>query len=437
MLSRATARSAVLLALLLAGTAQAVQPHDTGDRPPLAAGVVVAPQPLPGPPRLQRTAAEPAPLGERVRAALQRAGATTVSAAVDVDGLGAVLRVDAAHALPPASTQKTFVASAALLGLPAGYRWRTEAAARTTPAAGRLPGGLWLVAGGDPYLTSTGLRSLARGVRAQGITYVTGDLLLDDGRYDARRSVSGWKGSYVPDESGPLSALAVDGNAWRRDRAFLADPALAGAQRFRDALRAEGVVVHGVIRRYPRPEQARALATVQSGPVGDVLRRALKSSDNFAAELVLKELGRTVRGAGSSAAGYQAVGDLLAPRGVTPGTGTDGSGLSAYDRQTTGGQLQLLQAVQRDAAAGPALLRALPVACRDGTLVRRMCGTAAEGRLAAKTGTLPGVRSLAGYTTTASGRAVQFAFVLTGVRDSAAARAALDAAAVELAAATE
>ena len=433
----------------LTGTAQAVLPHDTPGREALAAGVVVAPQPiervvLRAPKAgLLRTGAAAAPedaglpLPERIRNALLRSGATTVSAAVDVDGLGEVLRMDAAHPLPPASTQKSFVSTAALLGLPPGYRWSTDVAARTTPTAGRLPGGLWLVGGGDPYLTRTGLRGLARSVRASGITYVTGDLLLDDSRYDARRNVDGWKSDYVPEESGPLSSLAVDRNAFRRDRAFLTDPAVPIAQLFRDALSAEGVVVHGVIRRNRRPADARAVASVQSGPVADVVRRLLKNSDNFAAELVLKEVGRTVRGAGSSAAGTQAMADLLRAQGVPTGPGTDGSGLSSRNRQQATAQLLLLQAAARDAAVGPALRKALPIACRDGTLEKRMCNSAASGRLMAKTGTLPGVRALAGYTTTASGRAVQFSFVLTGVSDGTAARNALDAAGIVLASASE
>ncbi|MEO6205384.1 MAG: D-alanyl-D-alanine carboxypeptidase/D-alanyl-D-alanine-endopeptidase, partial [Mycobacteriales bacterium] len=438
-------RTTVLLALLcllgLTGTAQAVVPHDVLPRPALSAGVVVAPQVVQPQGSLLRFGSasdNELSLADRVRAALSRSSAVTVSAAVDVDGLGQVLRTDSGHALPPASTQKSYVATAALLALPEKYRWTTEVAARTTPTAGRLPGGLWLVAGGDPYLSKLGLRGLARSVRASGITYVTGDLLLDDSRYDNQRRVSGWKTEYVPEQSGPLSALVVDRNTWRRDRAFLADPAVPIAALFRDYLQAEGVVVHGVIRRNRRPADARSVATTQSGPVADVVRRILKNSDNFAAELLLKEVGRKVSGTGTSAAGMTGVRSVLSARGVPVGVGSDGSGLSSQDRQTTGGQLLLLQAAAADAAAaGPELLRALPLACRDGTLKTRMCNSAASGRLSAKTGTLPGIRSLVGYTTTASGRSVQFAFQLTGVQDGIAARDAMDAAAIVLASATE
>ncbi|MCA1712995.1 MAG: D-alanyl-D-alanine carboxypeptidase/D-alanyl-D-alanine-endopeptidase [Actinobacteria bacterium] len=431
---RRTALSLSLVAVLAAsGSALAAEAGpEIGAPAPLAAGVVVRPMVLA---TGSTTPAED--LGARVEAALRTSGATTIAAAVDVDGLGEVYRHEAAHALPPASTQKTFTGLAALLAVPPGTRFTTEVAARTTPTAGRLPGSLWLVAGGDPYLTKTGLRGLAHQVRGTGITYVTGDLLLDDSRYDARRRVPGWKSAYVPDESGPLSALAVDRNGYRDDSGFLSDPALPNTTLFRSYLAAEGVTVHGVVRRYHRPVDARTVAVVTSGPIADVVRRALKRSDNFAAELLLKEVGKAVRNDGSSAGGYAAMSDVLGTRGVPVGTGTDGSGLSSYDRQTPGGQLMLLKAAEQDPAVGTAFRRALPIACQDGTLEKRMCGTAAAGRLSAKTGTLPGARALSGYTTTASGRKVWFSFQLTAFSNGTTARNAIDRAAVVLASAQE
>ena len=428
-------RTALALALLasvaVSGTAVALQPPPPGATTEVGADVVVKPV------ALVRAADSGAGLGERVRAALASSGATTAAAAVEVDGLGQVLRQEAGHALPPASTQKSFTGVAALLALPPGMRFTTEAAARTTPAAGRLPGGLWLVGGGDPYLTRSGLRALARSVRASGITSDGGDLLIDDSRYDAKRRASGWTSSYVPDESGPLSSLAVERNAYRRDSAFVSDPALPNARLFREYLAAEGVRVHGVTRRNRRPADAHTVAVQQSGPLADVLRRALKASDNFAAEMVLKEVGKVVRGEGSSRAGYAAVVQILGAQGVAAGSGTDGSGLSVYNRQTPGAQVALLKLADESATAHAAFRRALPIACHDGTLKTRMCNTAAAGRVSAKTGTLPGVRALSGYTRTASGRTVWFSFQLTGVHDGTRARNALDRAAVVLASATE
>jgi D-alanyl-D-alanine carboxypeptidase/D-alanyl-D-alanine-endopeptidase (penicillin-binding protein 4) len=363
--------------------------------------------------------------------ALAGSTAGTLSAAVDVDGVGPVLRRDSAHALPPASTRKSFVVSAALLALGRDARTPTSVAATATVTAGRLPGSLWLVAGGDPYLTTAGLTVLAARVRAGGVTVVRGDLLLDDTRYDGLRRAPGWKAGFVPDELGPLSALALDGNAGRRDAAYLRDPALPNTERFRALLAAQGVRVLGRVRRAPRPASARTLTTHDSLPLSAVTTRLLKASDNFAAEMLLKEVGRRVGGVGSTAVGVSAVRTVLTARGVDVGPAVDGSGLSAWDQETTAGQLSLLRAV--DASPVAASLRAaLPVACVDGTLVHRMCGTAGAGTVVAKTGTLSGETALAGYTVTRTGRRVLFAFQLTGLRSSASGRAAIDRAVVAL-----
>ncbi|MCU1692858.1 MAG: D-alanyl-D-alanine carboxypeptidase/D-alanyl-D-alanine-endopeptidase [Frankiales bacterium] len=420
----------------LAAPAAAMLPVD----PEPAAVAVLSPQ-LDVAPRqvlLTQAAEQPhatASLGSRVSAALSASTARTVSAAVDVDGLGTVLRRDASHALPPASTQKSFVATAALLAVGADTRMRTEVAATGTATAGVLAGPLYLVAGGDPYLTKAGLQAMAKAVHDSGITVVQG-LRLDDSRYDALRRNPGWKSSWVPGELGPLSAFALDRNASRRDSAYLRDPALPNAVVFRDLLQAEGVTVNGSVSRARRPASATTVAERVSGPLSAVTSRLLKASDNFAAELLLKEVGRVVRGEGSSKAGLAAVKSVLSEQGVPFGAGADGSGLSSVDRQTTSSQVLLLGAAARSSVA--AQLRAgLPVACVDGTLKKRMCGTAGAGNITAKTGTLSGVTALSGYATTRSGRAVRFSFQLTGVQNSTKARAAIDKACVLLASATE
>ena len=58
-----------------------------------------------------------------------------------------------------------------------------------------------------------------------------------------------------------------------------------------------------------------------------------------------------------------------------------------------------------------ALLAALPVAGRSGTLAFRMRRTAAQDRCQAKTGTLSNVSALAGYCSAANGHLLAFAFI--------------------------
>ena len=431
---------AVVMGVLVAPASAGVDSGPWKQVGNVVAGAAVEPRAI----ALEDEADDPAPatpaqrdaLRRRLEAALGGSTAVTVSAAVDVEGYDKVLRREASHPLPPASTQKNYVGLSALIALGPDARLRTQVVRTATPVNGRLAGDLWLVAGGDPYLTMLGLRSLARDVRAAGITTVAGNVLLDDRRYDSRRTAAGWKPSYMPRQSGPLSALAVDRNRWRSDRAFLADPAMPAAVRFRDYLRAEGVAVTGTVKRAPKPAAPVVVAERVSGPLPAVVARALKASDNFASELLLKEVGHVVRGEGSSAGGLAAVRDVLGQHAIPVGAGSDGSGLSSHDRQTTSGQVVLLRAADAS-GSGEAFRAALPTGCKDGTLRRRYCGTPAAGRVMAKTGTLRGVRALSGYTQTASGRDVWFSFQLTGVRDGAKALAAIDRAVVALAGSTD
>jgi D-alanyl-D-alanine carboxypeptidase/D-alanyl-D-alanine-endopeptidase (penicillin-binding protein 4) len=82
-------------------------------------------------------------------------------------------------------------------------------------------------------------------------------------------------------------------------------------------------------------------------------------------------------------------------------------------------------------ASGPELLASLPIAGLDGTLVRR--AREARGRVRAKTGSLDGVASLAGFARSERGRDLVFAVIANGgTRGDAALVGALDGVAAAL-----
>ena len=66
--------------------------------------------------------------------------------------------------------------------------------------------------------------------------------------------------------------------------------------------------------------------------------------------------------------------------------------------------MRILRQMRADPKHASAFAETLPVAGRDGTLSRRLAGTAAEGRVRAKTGTVDNVRAIAGYVETAERR---------------------------------
>jgi PBP4 family serine-type D-alanyl-D-alanine carboxypeptidase len=122
-------------------------------------------------------------------------------------------------------------------------------------------------------------------------------------------------------------------------------------------------------------------------------------SDNFTAEMLLKELGAMQMGHGTSAAGAAVVTRELADAGI-PTAGVrivDGSGLSALDRLTANALTALLRAAWLDPELRPVLRAALPVAGVNGTLEDRMRSGPAHGTVLAKTGTTSEASALSGF----------------------------------------
>jgi D-alanyl-D-alanine carboxypeptidase/D-alanyl-D-alanine-endopeptidase (penicillin-binding protein 4) len=122
-------------------------------------------------------------------------------------------------------------------------------------------------------------------------------------------------------------------------------------------------------------------------------------SDNFYAEMLLKEVGAVQGSGGSSAAGIAVERRLLGAAGV-PLAGVrmvDGSGLSLLDRWTPDGLATLLRTMWQDSDLHPYLVPALPIAGETGTLEHRMRTPPARGLVRAKTGTTDNSSSLSGF----------------------------------------
>jgi len=114
----------------------------------------------------------------------------------------------------------------------------------------------------------------------------------------------------------------------------------------------------------------------------------------------------------------------------------EGSGLSRKNLVTPRATVRLLRAMDAGPAAS-AWNAALPVGGVDGTLRGRFKDAASKGRVAAKTGTLRHVSSLAGYVTTAAGQRLAFALYVNGHAspgDASSGRADIDRIATRLAA---
>jgi serine-type D-Ala-D-Ala carboxypeptidase/endopeptidase (penicillin-binding protein 4) len=347
--------------------------------------------------------AQQAPLQVRLAKALRVPHvAPSRSAAVALDlATGSVLFTqNPALPLAPASNEKLPLTYAALSNLGPSYRIDTDVLGEGSQDGTTFDGTLVLKGGGDPTLSTAGLRSLAAQIRAVGIRRVSGGVVGDETYFDARRTVAGWKPSYYIEESPPLSALVV--NRGRVGRYVTRSPALAAATAFRTALRASGVAVDGGVSLRPVDDFSIPLAQIESPPLASIIRFMDKESDNFTAELLLKQLGAVVLDRGTSAAGASVVMQTLAEAGV-PMTGVrvvDGSGLSRLDRLTANAVAAILRASWNDAAVRPTFVAALPVAGVSGTLEDRLRKPDTRGHVVAKTGTTDIASALSGYVNT-------------------------------------
>ncbi|MFC1619491.1 D-alanyl-D-alanine carboxypeptidase/D-alanyl-D-alanine-endopeptidase [Candidatus Neomarinimicrobiota bacterium] len=137
------------------------------------------------------------------------------------------------------------------------------------------------------------------------------------------------------------------------------------------------------------------LFVYHSPPLDDIVYYLNKDSQNFMAENLLRTMGTLTGRGGSGWRGRRMAKPVWAAMGVDTNTTylTDGSGLSSYNRITPRNTTNLLIHMRADSA----FVQSLPIAGIDGTIKNMMKGTAAEGRVFAKTGTLRHARALSGY----------------------------------------
>jgi serine-type D-Ala-D-Ala carboxypeptidase/endopeptidase (penicillin-binding protein 4) len=301
--------------------------------------------------------------------------------------------------LAHASNEKLAITYAALVTFGPTYRIPTDVLGE-----GYLDGKVWrgdlvLQGHGDPTLSTFALRRLAAQIRGEGIERVTGRVVGDESFFDSRRTVPGWHSWFYINESPPLSALVVDRT---RYRGFVArNPALAAASVLRRALRDTGVAVARRSATGQASTEAFPIASVLSPPLREIVRYMDTESDNFTAELLLKQLGTAEGGRGTTAAGAAVVKGALVEAGV-PVAGVrivDGSGLSPFNRLTAASLVAMLRALWADEQLRAPLLAALPVAGKTGTLEDRMRRAPAFGRVFAKTGTTISASALSGFVT--------------------------------------
>lgn len=208
-------------------------------------------------------------------------------------------------------------------------------------------------------------------------------------------------------------ALALEAKPRTFERTVVQPEVFAG-QILRALLLQNGIKFNGSVQRSLSPAKAVTLAEHRA-PLMPLLINLNKISDNLSAELLLKVVAAEVAGRpGTGEKGMQVIRRFLASAQVDTNALNlaDGSGVSRYNLITPAEIVKLLTAMWKDFSVRNEFLATLPIAGVDGTLPNRMKGTVAQGILHAKTGSLSGVSSLSGYTTTAEGEEIVFSMMM-------------------------
>jgi D-alanyl-D-alanine carboxypeptidase/D-alanyl-D-alanine-endopeptidase (penicillin-binding protein 4) len=396
-------------------------------------------------PSVSAPAAEPAVgiLRARLGSILERAaadGGRRAVLVVSLDRGDTLFSRSADVPLAPASNLKLYSTAAALTYLGADYRWATYLLAGGEVRDGVLLGDLVLYGTGDPTLSprmtegaSRIFRALADTLRAMGVREVRGDVVGDGSYFGAQGRGEGWNPTDLPLwYAAPSGALNADENVARPKGRPIADPALHAATRLRAALAEEGIAVSGRVRERtdgPTSPEAfsrdsatvsgRIVAIHESPTLAEVAAVTNHLSHNLFADAMLRSAARAGRGDGGFGAGQAAIRRMLVDAQADADTSRvhvlDGSGLSHLDRVTARTTVALLAWMARGPLA-EVYAASLPGAAEPRGL-KRMYGTAAAGKLRAKTGTIHRVSSLSGYVTTADGERLAFSIIANDVPD--------------------
>jgi D-alanyl-D-alanine carboxypeptidase/D-alanyl-D-alanine-endopeptidase (penicillin-binding protein 4) len=191
---------------------------------------------------------------------------------------------------------------------------------------------------------------------------------------------------------------------------------------FRQLWRELGGTLAGGVRDGMLPPDAEYLAAIDSPPLAEVVRDINKFSNNVMARQLLLTLGAEQgRRPAGEADGVAAIRAWLAAKDLPmPELSMEnGAGLSRTDRIGAASLARLLQAAYRSAVM-PEFISSLPLLAVDGTMKKHLNGSTVAGRAHIKTGTLSGVKTLAGYVLDRTGRRWVVVFL---VNDPAAAGA--------------
>ena len=405
----------------------------------------------------------------------------------DLDAPEPILLHGGARSLNPASVMKLVTTLVALDSFGPAHTFRTRVLLDGTLKDGILDGRLILQGGGDPALTIERFWLLLREIRARGVREIRGEVLLDgayyrlgpidpaafdqaplrpynappaallvnfnsvalrlasDGgsvtaRYDPPLEAPALVNRLTPGEgpcSGPREQMALEDGKLTLSGRFpsacgdqaialnLLPPDATTAAWFRRLWSELGGSLNGSVVSGTAAPTARLLLEFESPPLAQLVRDTNKFSNNVMAKMLLLNLGAARFGAPATwDKGERALRAWLAERDLECGKLVleNGAGLSRIERISAASLARLL----RWATQQPAWFEyaaSLPAVGLEGTQKNRLYGSAAQGQAWLKSGSLNGVRNLAGYARTPDGRRRVVVFLINHPNAAAGGRA--------------
>ena len=321
--------------------------------------------------------------------------------------------VNERQTLRPASTMKLLTAITALDKLGGSYQFKTylKTTGEVIDSTRTLTGNVYVVGGMDPRFNRDDLIAFVESLKKLGIDTIAGNLCADRSFKDKDLLGEGW---CWDDDNPVLSPLVYS----RKDQMM---------EKLMAEFAEQGITVKGEIVEEVAPLRSNNICS-RAHSIDQILSRMMKESDNLYAESMYYHLAAS-QGKPARAAGAKYLEQSLMRRmGLNPSNYrlADGSGLSLYNYVTAELEVAFLRYAYENSTIYNHLSPSLPLAAYDGTLSKRLGGTRAAGSVRAKTGTLTGVSSLAGYAKAANGHILAFCIINQGVLRGANAKAFQD-----------
>jgi D-alanyl-D-alanine carboxypeptidase/D-alanyl-D-alanine-endopeptidase (penicillin-binding protein 4) len=199
-------------------------------------------------------------------------------------------------------------------------------------------------------------------------------------------------------------------------KASVPDPALLLAYELKKALTGIQVVIEGDARSTEKVNNHKAktlLVSWPSPPLTKIIEKMNHESLNLYAEALIKQIALTQKGEGTTEKGTEALTEFWNSKNINGCLKlADGSGLSKQNTLTAQTITDILVYMKNNSPWYDAFYKSVPLTGMEGTQKYYFQDSFLKGKLRAKSGSMSGVRSFAGYMTTQSGTELAFCLIV-------------------------